>query len=125
MRYVNDCFTAVEQVERALFDSGTINLDHTLIIRYGPFTFVLQVAALGATIEFNLRRQASRHYSETDGLQPFASRRCNKEIKGLIHKSNGVDDTATLRPLTACVIFSCFENMNASGDSKDAVCLTT
>lgn len=25
MRYVNDCFTAVDQVERALFDFGTIN----------------------------------------------------------------------------------------------------
>ena len=79
------------------------------------------VAAIGASHEHQLRKQASRHNSETDGLHPFAIRQCNKAIKDLIRPStsNKMSQHELMRALTASILFASFESL--SGNREGAV----
>lgn len=74
------------------------------------------VAAIGATHEQHLRKQASRQIAETDGLHPFALRQCNKAIKSLVAAPAmaGMKEGEIMRALTASVLFLCFENMTGN-----------
>ncbi|KAK3678320.1 hypothetical protein LTR78_001615 [Recurvomyces mirabilis] len=69
------------------------------------------VAALGASHEYHLRRQALRESTETDGLLTFGFRQCNNAIKSLIRPAESMDDVELLRVLTASVLFAAFENL--------------
>lgn len=69
------------------------------------------VAAIGASHEHQLRRQASRHNAETDSLQPFALRQCNKAITALVKPAKGADQHDLKRALTAAVLLACFESV--------------
>ena len=77
------------------------------------------VAAIGASHEYALRRQASRHNSETDGLVPFALRQCNKAINNLLRPNKKMSQGDLLRALTASVLFASFESL--SGNREGAV----
>ena len=72
------------------------------------------VAAIGASHELQLRRQASRNNAETDGLQPFALRQCNKAIEDLIRPAENVSQCDIMRALTASVLFACFESLSVN-----------
>jgi hypothetical protein len=77
------------------------------------------VAAIGASHEYALRRQASRLNSETDGLLPFALRQCNKAINNLLRPNKKMSQSDLLRALTASVLFASFESL--SGNREGAV----
>ncbi|KAF2161873.1 hypothetical protein M409DRAFT_58654 [Zasmidium cellare ATCC 36951] len=71
------------------------------------------VAAIGASHEYKLRRQAAKFNLETDGLHAFALRQINKAIKALVQPSQGTS-RGLLRALTASILFACFESLNDS-----------
>ena len=77
------------------------------------------VAAIGASHEHLLRKQASRINAETDGLHGFALRQCNKAIKDLVKPVKTVSQCDLMRALTASVLFACFESL--SGNRNGAV----
>lgn len=78
------------------------------------------VAAIGASHEWSLRKQASRSNTETDRLGVFALRQCNKSIECLVRPVKSNDEKALLRNLTAAVLFTCFESTN---DDRQAALL--
>ena len=77
------------------------------------------VAALGASHEYALRRQASRLNTETDGLRPFGIRQCNKAINNLLRPSKGSKEGKLIRALTLSILFASFESL--SGNSEAAI----
>ena len=76
------------------------------------------VAAIGASHEHQLRKQAARDNADTDGLRLFAIRQCNKAIKDLVKTTKDLDHHDLMRALTASVLFACFESL--SGDKEGA-----
>jgi hypothetical protein len=72
------------------------------------------VAAIGASHEYALRKQASRFNAETDGLLPFALRQCNKAINYLLRPSYKCSQGDLMRALTACVLFASFESLSGN-----------
>lgn len=74
------------------------------------------VAAIGASHEHQLRRQASRINAETDGLRPFALRQCNKAITALVKPAKRMDQHDLKRALTAAVLLACFESVAGNRD---------
>lgn len=76
------------------------------------------VAALGASHEHQLRKQAARHNSETDGLHPFALRQCNKAIKNLIRPTSRMSQHDLMRALTASVLFASFESLSGNRENS-------
>ena len=75
------------------------------------------VAAIGASHEYLLRKQAYRYNAETDALHPFALRQCNKAIKNLVKPTKGMTDTDIMRALTASILFFAFESLNGNRDA--------
>lgn len=69
------------------------------------------VAAIGASHEHKLRRQAAKFNLETDGLHAFALRQINKSIKALVQPAQGTS-RGLIRALTASILFACFESLN-------------
>lgn len=72
-------------------------------------------AALGASYECQLRKQARRQTSETDELEAFSLRQCNKAINDLF-RLQGDRHYNLLRALTASVLFVCLESTNGNRD---------
>ncbi|KAK3051287.1 hypothetical protein LTR09_007683 [Extremus antarcticus] len=69
------------------------------------------IAALGASHEHRLRKQAARENLETGELDAFAMRQCNKAISDLLRPSEQ-PLRSLMRALTASVLFACFESAN-------------